>query len=124
VIQLRQHCASSGPESVDEIEALPHCALHMLQGIEGQLLAYCSFAGPLENMPFNGNIIHVLAVYAVIFSSGNIANKAGMLFSEHPACPRTSMLKPMLQSVINTLRMIDNLTDISTIRIISLQVCF
>jgi hypothetical protein len=95
----------------------------MLKRHSSQLLAYCSFAGPLEEMPFNGNIIHHLTVYAVVFTSGILANKAGMLFSEHPACPRTSMLQPVLQSVISTLRMIDNITDISTIRIVFLQVC-
>jgi hypothetical protein len=75
-------------------------------------------------MPFDGNIIHFLAVIAVALFSGIICNKAGMLFSEHPDCPRTSMWKPVLQSLMVTVRLVDNLTDISEIRVVVIQVCY
>jgi hypothetical protein len=87
------------------------------------VLECCSFLGPLEKLPFNGSIIHLLAVLAVAFFSGIIANKAGMLFSEHPDSPRTSMLQPVQQAAMNTVRLIDNFTDIHTIRLVIGQVC-
>ena len=34
------------------------------------------------------------------------------------------MLKPVLQSAVSTVRVIDNLTDMSFIRIVMSQVCF
>jgi hypothetical protein len=74
-------------------------------------------------MPFNGNMIHLIIVLIVALFSGILSNKAGMLVSEHPDRPRTSMLQPVLQSAMNTARIIDNLTDLSTIRILFLQVC-
>jgi hypothetical protein len=74
-------------------------------------------------MPFDGNIIHLLAIVSVGYFFGILSNKAGMLFSEHPDCPRTSMLQPILQSALSTARLIDNLTDISTIRLLIVQVC-
>ena len=49
---------------------------------------------------------------------------AGLLFMDHPKRPRTSMLKPVLQSAVSTVRIIDNLTDMSLIRIVLAQVCF
>jgi hypothetical protein len=75
-------------------------------------------------MPFDGSIIHLLVVLAVAVFFGIICNKAGMLFTEHPDSPRTSMMKPVLQSAVNTARLIDNFTDISTIRILIVQVGF
>jgi hypothetical protein len=74
-------------------------------------------------MPFNGDIIHLLAVLSVTIFCFIMSNKAGMLFSEHPDSPRTSMLQPVLQSAMNTVRMIDNLTDIHTLRLVIRQVC-
>jgi hypothetical protein len=73
-------------------------------------------------MPFNGDIIHHLAVLSVAFFCSFLSNKAGMLFSEHPDSPRTSMLQPVLQSAMNTVRMIDNLTDMHTLRLVIRQV--
>ena len=49
---------------------------------------------------------------------------AGMLFMDHPKRPRTSMLRPVLQSAVSTVRLIDNFTDMSFIRIVMAQVCF
>ena len=42
---------------------------------------------------------------------------------DHPKQPRTSMLKPVLQSAVSTIRIIDNLTDLPFIRIFLAQVC-
>ena len=41
---------------------------------------------------------------------------------DHPKRPRTSMLKPLLQSAVSTVRIIDNFTDMSFIRIVMAQV--
>jgi hypothetical protein len=87
-----------------------------------EFLACCSFLGPLEDMPFDGNIVHLLAVLVVWFFSAGIAAKSGLLFSERPEHPRTSILQVVMQSAMNTLRMMDNLTDISTIRLVIVQV--
>jgi hypothetical protein len=74
-------------------------------------------------MPFDGDIIHLLVVLAVALYSGILSSKAGMLVSEHPDSPRTSMLQPILQSGMSTIRVIDSLLDISSIRIVFVQVC-
>jgi hypothetical protein len=89
-----------------------------------QLLLCCSFVGPLEQMPFDGNVLHLVAVICVGAFFGTFWSKAGLLFSDHPDSPRTSMLKPVLQSLMCTFRAMDNFTDISTIRILVMQVCF
>jgi hypothetical protein len=73
-------------------------------------------------MPFDGALLHFLSLIAVAVFSGTMCNKAGMLFTEHPDRPRTSMLLPIMQSAMNTIRMIDNFTDISTIRLVIAQV--
>ena len=41
---------------------------------------------------------------------------------DHPKQPRTSMLKPVLQSAVSTVRIIDNFTDLRFIRIVLAQV--
>jgi hypothetical protein len=59
-------------------------------------------------MPFNGDIIHHLAALSVAsFFCSFLSNKAGMLLSEHPHSPRTSMLQPVLQVAMNTVRIIE-----------------
>jgi hypothetical protein len=87
-----------------------------------QHLVCCSFLEPLDEMPFDGALLHFLLLIAVAVFSGTMCNKAGMLFTEHPDRPRTSMLLPIVQSAVNTVRMIDNFTDISTIRLVIAQV--
>jgi hypothetical protein len=69
-------------------------------------------------MPFNGDIIRHLVVLSVAFFYSFLSNKAGMLLSEHPDSPRNSMLQPVLQAAMNTVRMIDNLTDMRTLRLV------
>jgi hypothetical protein len=79
---------------------------------------------PVEKMPFDGNILHLFLVLGVGTLFGNLCNKAGLLFSDHPDSPRTSMLKPVLQALMNTFRMLDNFTDIITLRILISRVRF
>jgi hypothetical protein len=103
--------------------------LHIAEGTclsirQTKNVACCSFLGPLEKMPFHGDIIHLLIVLTVALFFGILSNKAGMLFTEHPDCPRTSMLPCVLQSAMNSARIVDNLTDLSTIRILLSQVSF
>jgi hypothetical protein len=69
-----------------------------------------------------GDIIHHLAVLSVAVFCSFLSNKASMLLSEHPDSPRTSMLQPVLQAAMNTVRMIDNLTDMRTLRLVMRQV--
>jgi hypothetical protein len=123
---ISNYPASMGLKRVGEAEALAYRSWHMLfhSFIQTKVLALCSFLGPLEKMPFNGDIIHLLTVLTVALFFGILSNKAGMLFTEHPDCPRTSMLPCVVQSAMNSARIIDNLTDLSTIRILVAQVCF
>lgn len=81
------------------------------------------FLGPLENIPF-GSFIHFLLVVGLCLFTGNLANKSGMLFMDHPAEPRNSMYKQLFGSAVSTVRLIDNFTDMSFVRIILTQVCF
>jgi hypothetical protein len=89
-----------------------------------QLLLCCSFVVPLEKMPFDGNILHLLASASVGTLFGILCNKAGLLFTEHPDTPRNSILKPVVLALMNTLRSMDNFTDVSMIRHLILQACF
>jgi hypothetical protein len=90
--------------------------------VSGAVAFVVSFLGPLEDYPFE-SYLHFLIVTAIPVFSGNLWLKSGGFFTEHPPEPRTSMVKPLLQSAIITARCLDNLTDISTIRIVMVEVC-
>jgi hypothetical protein len=75
-------------------------------------------------MPFDGNVLRLLASVSVGTLFGILCNKAGLLFTDHPDTPRTSILKPVVLALMNTFRLMDNFTDVSTIRILIVRVCF
>jgi hypothetical protein len=51
-----------------------------------------AFLGPLHEVPFGGNVFHYATVVAMIILLMNLANRNGLLPTEHPQEPRSSSL--------------------------------
>ena len=77
--------------------------------------AVWTFLGPLDSYPFQSSV-HFLIFITVAVAPLNVTHKCGLLYTEHPPTPRSSMLKPMLKAAVMTSRFMDNLTDFGLFR--------
>ena len=76
---------------------------------------YAGYLGPLFAVPWH-NRLKFVCVNAFSHFFVTQTCLAGKVQGEHPAEPRTSIIRPMLEGTIRTLQMVDALTDLSMIR--------
>ena len=77
-------------------------------------LFYVSFIGPLDTVPWNNRFkCLVLCLTETLFQ--HLASAAGAIPGEHPVEPRTSIRKPVYRAIIQALRFMDSMTDLSFI---------
>lgn len=77
-------------------------------------VAGVAYVGPLHIVPWNDRF-HFLIVNSGSYLCVHLGAAAGGISGEHPSEPRTSIIQPIFRAVIQTIRLIDSLTDLSVI---------
>lgn len=108
-----------GPQSagtmLSGLLAIPHMMVVLFVGIS-------TCTGPNSWMPYGDRSLGVVLLSFLAFFV-NMTGNCGAVPTLHPEQPHPNLQKPLLQSLLETGRIMDTLTDTYTVRNLLLQVC-
>ena len=114
------HVLESGPSSRSPQPLYPLVLVSL--ALCGLPMCYVTFLGPEATVPWH-NSFHSLTVVCFGQFWGLQAAAAGFSPGEHPAEPRTSIREPFLRSALQSLLVIDALSDLALIRSFLVEGC-
>lgn len=85
-------------------------------------LLYVGYIAQVSAVPWNNRVLF-MCVHVVAIWLASQTLLAGKVKGEHPAQPRTSILKPVLRATVNTMLLWDALTDLVVFKSLLHQVC-
>lgn len=105
----------SATTPLNKLLTIPHMSAMMFIGVS-------TCVGPSSWMPYRNRALAVVLLTILAFFV-NVTGNCGAVPSLHPDEPHPNIRQPLLQSALETGRLMDTLTDGFTIRLLVLQVC-